>query len=39
MNRLDDFFMIAAILCWMVWVFVGLCTVIGIGSLLWVFMR
>lgn len=39
MNRLDDFFVIASILCWMVWIFVGLCMVIGIGSLLWAFWR
>lgn len=39
MNRLDDFFVIASILCWMVWIFVGLCMVIGIGSLLWVLWR
>lgn len=30
---------VAAVICWMIWVFVGLCTVIGIGSVLWVFMR
>lgn len=30
---------VAAVICWMIWVFVGLCTVIGLGSVLWVFMR
>ena len=39
MNRLDDYMIVAAALYWMIWVFVGLCTVIGIGSVLWVFMR
>lgn len=39
MNRLDDYFLVASIICWMVWIFVGLCTVIGIGSALWVFWR
>lgn len=39
MNRLDDYMIVASILCWMVWIFVGLCAVIGIGSVLWVFWR
>ena len=39
MNRLDDYMVVAAAICWMVWIFVGLCMVIGIGSLLWVFWR
>lgn len=39
MNRLDDYMIVAAAICWMVWIFVGLCMVIGIGSLLWVFWR
>lgn len=31
--------LVAAAICWMIWVFVGLCTVIGLGSVLYVFMR